>query len=359
MTGRERFRRLMAFERIDRLPLLELENYEGAAVDRWRTEGLPQDTSVVDFLGLDTVDVFAVNYWPVPGLPRETLAEDDEYLTIRDELGIVTRISKTLPGVIYEHVEHPVKTRRDWEALKDRLDPHDPSRYPADWGADLIARYNSSDKPVGLIIHPFFNRLGYYLMGTENFLLAFHDDPDFLRDMFDFWYQFIMASTEKALDAIRFDYVAIAEDLAYKHSTLVSPAMYREFWMPRQIPVRDLLHSHDIPLIGLWSSGDIRPILPMAIEAGFNGTWPIESQVGLNVIDLRRHYGRKLLLAGNISIASLIKGKDAIRREVEEKVVPLVKEGGYLPTVDDITPPEVPFDNYRYYISLLRDIVMP
>jgi uroporphyrinogen decarboxylase len=356
MTGRERFRRLMNLEPVDRLPLLELENYEGAAVDRWRTEGLPPDASVVDFLGLDTVDTFAVNYWPVPGLPRETIDETDEYLTIRDELGILTRISKALPGVVYAHLDHPIKTRRDWEALRDRLDPHDPARYPADWGPDLIAGYNNSDRPVGLIVHPFFNRLGYYMMGTENFLVAFHDDPGLMRDIFDFWSEFVIAATEQALRAIRFDYVAIAEDIAFKHSSLISPAMYREFWMPRQTPVLRLLQEFDIPVLGLWSSGDLRPILPMAIEAGFNATWPIEAQVGLNVLDLRRDYGRRLLLAGNIAIAALIKGKDAIRHEVETKVVPLVKQGGYLPTVDDITPPEVPFENYVYYVSLLRQV---
>lgn len=59
---------------------------------------------------------------------------------------------------------------------------------------------------------------------------------------------------------------------------------------------------------------------------------------------------------GNISIHALIRGKDAVRQEVISKVLPLLDTGGYLPAPDDIIPPEVSFDNYRYYIELLHRV---
>ena len=347
----------MRFERVDRVPLLEVENYEVATVERWRKEGLPADQSVADFLELDTIEHVPVDMWALPRFEREVIAEDDEYTTVRDEMGIVTRAAKANPTMIYIHLDHPVKTRSDWEKLKERFDPKDPRRFPPDWGTAAFERYNASENPVGLIVHPFFFRLGYYFMGTTNFMLAFYDDPALLHDMFSFWAEFCIALTEDLLANVQIDFAAFAEDLAYKNSSHISPQMYAQFWMPYQVEFIRLLKRHGVPTISLWSSGDIRPILPLAIEAGYNATWPLESMVGFSAPDVRREYGNSLALAGNIAIGALIEGKDAIRREVETKVAPLLDGGGFLPTVDDMTPPEVPFENYVYYINLLRELM--
>lgn len=346
----------MGFEPVRGLPLLEVEAYEGAAVERWRKEGLPADKTVAEFLGLDVLETVPLDFWPIPRSERQVIEENADYVTARDELGIVTRSSKRMPGVLYAHLDHPIKTRDDWEEMKQRFDATDPSRYPSNWGNELIERYNCAEHPVGLVLHPFFFRLGYYTMGTRNFMLAFYDDPQLIHDMFSFWAEFCMAVMKELLDRVRLDYVAIAEDLAYKHSSHISPRMYQEFWMPYQPEVIRFLRSHGVPIVSLWSSGDLHPILPLALEAGFNATWPLESMAGMDAVMIRRQYGKSLALAGNIAIAALINGKESIRREVETKVVPLAAEGGFIPTVDDITPPEVPFENYVYYIALLREV---
>jgi hypothetical protein len=356
MTSRERFRRVMTFQRADRLPILELENYEVTTIERWRREGLPADQTPTEFLGMDRVEPLIPNIWPRPRFERKVLAEDEEYVTVRDEHGLVTRSAKRNPSMIYIHEDYPIKTRRDWEAVKECFDPKDPARYPADWGPAAFERYNTCEHPVGLILHPFFYRFGYYFMGTENFMLAFYDDPEMMHDIFRTIGEFTQAVIEPILQNVKIDYVAVAEDLAYKNSSSISPAMYREFWLPYQSEVLGLCRAYGVPIIALWSSGDIRPILPLAIESGFNATWPLEAIVGITAPDLRRQYGKGLALAGNIGIHSLIAGKDAIKREVETKVVPLLDEGGFIPTVDDMTPPEVSFENYCYYISLLREL---
>jgi len=50
-------------------------------------------------------------------------------------------------------------------------------------------------------------------------------------------------------------------------------------------------------------------------------------------------------------------GKSADKKRVDTRVLPLLETGGYIPTVDDMTPPEVPFENYVYYIELLKEVV--
>jgi hypothetical protein len=38
-----------------------------------------------------------------------------------------------------------------------------------------------------------------------------------------------------------------------------------------------------------------------------------------------------------------------------ERLVPLMRAGGFIPSVDHQTPPEVSLDNYRLYLRLLKE----
>ena len=73
--------------------------------------------------------------------------------------------------------------------------------------------------------------------------------------------------------------------------------------------------------------------------------------------DLRQKFGRELRLIGGIDLDVLRRDKKAIRREVEEKVPPLVVDGGYVPLADGRVRIDVPFENYVYYRQLLQKVV--
>jgi hypothetical protein len=61
-------------------------------------------------------------------------------------------------------------------------------------------------------------------------------------------------------------------------------------------------------------------------------------------------------LIGGIDLDALRRDKEAIRREVEEKVPPLVADGGYVPLADGRVRADVPFENYVYYRQLLERV---
>jgi len=42
-------------------------------------------------------------------------------------------------------------------------------------------------------------------------------------------------------------------------------------------------------------------------------------------------------------------------RDEFERIFPVMKSGGYIPGVDHQTPPGVTMDNYRIYLSLLKE----
>jgi hypothetical protein len=61
-------------------------------------------------------------------------------------------------------------------------------------------------------------------------------------------------------------------------------------------------------------------------------------------------------LIGGIDLDALRRDKEAIRREVEEKVPPLVADGGYVPLADGRVRADVPLENYVYYRKLLEQV---
>jgi hypothetical protein len=71
---------------------------------------------------------------------------------------------------------------------------------------------------------------------------------------------------------------------------------------------------------------------------------------------LRQEFGRDLRLIGGIDLDALRVDKAAIRREIEEKVPPLIEDGGYIPLADGRVRADVPFENYAYYRRLLAEV---
>jgi hypothetical protein len=72
---------------------------------------------------------------------------------------------------------------------------------------------------------------------------------------------------------------------------------------------------------------------------------------------IRREFGRDLRLIGGIDVDVLRQDKEKIRREVMEKVPPLLSEGGYVPLADGRIRANVPYENYVTYRSLLEEVV--
>ena len=71
----------------------------------------------------------------------------------------------------------------------------------------------------------------------------------------------------------------------------------------------------------------------------------------------RERFGKDVLLLGNIDKRVLRDGatKADIEQEVMSKVPQLVRGGGYSPFVDHAVPPDVPFENFQYYMDLIHE----
>jgi hypothetical protein len=355
MTNRERFQRLMTYQPVDALPAVVFEPYEETAIERWRGEGLPADQHPIEFLGATPLAYAPAGFGPLPAFGPTVLADDGEYETVISWMGAVLRRYKANPSMFYGHLEHPVKTRADWDRYKERFQADTPGRTPADWGEAWVARLNAATSPIGICFFPFFFRLGFYALGMERFLTAFHDEPGLIHDMFSYWSQFVMAVIRPLLGEVPWDFAVFGEDLAGKNGPLISPRTYDEFWAPYQAPIIALLRDHGVPVICQWTAGEFGALIPSMLDQGFNCLWPLEVTAGMDALDLRKRYGQRLLLGGNIAKEAVVAGPSAIDAELE-RLLPLIREGGFLPGLDDMASPDMPFGHYRYLIDKVRSL---
>lgn len=353
----------MRFEPVDRPPNFELGAW-GQTKEQWIREGMPAHVAEemsfyeMPFFGVERRGFCRVNYGMRPAFEQQVLQEDERHVVFRDEGGIVRRALKegTVRGTrpsMDQYISFPVTDRESFERMKRRFDPMDPDRYPATWNK-LVQQYRSRDYPLCLVPNAC---LGLYStprrwMGTEAACVMFYDDPKLMHDMLDFIADFIIQVTARALQDVQVDYFNWFEDFAFKTGPLVSPAIFRQFLLPRYKRVNEHLRSHGVDTITLDTDGNCDVLIPLLIEAGINGLWPLEVAAGNDPRQMRKEYGRDLTLSGGIDKRVLAQDKKAIEEEVMSKVPPLVADGGYIPTIDHTVPPDVPYENLLYYLEV-------
>ena len=85
--------------------------------------------------------------------------------------------------------------------------------------------------------------------------------------------------------------------------------------------------------------------------------YPAEPAAGMDVVKLRQKYGTALAHKGGIDKHVLRESKEAIRKELEYKMQPLMQQGGMVFGLDHRIPNGTPLENYRYYVELGREIL--
>ena len=373
MTDRERYLRTMSLQETDRFPFHEIGAWE-QTLEEWKAQGLPEEEMEREggffkggtkILQLDRREFISLNMGPIPGFYR-VLEETDRYVIFTDSWGIKRRALKegTVRGMrlsMDTYLDFPVKKRGDFLELKGHFDPGEPSRYPKNWD-ELRERWRNRDYPLYLYQNCAFGGLYWNLrlmMGTEGVSYAFYDQPKLVHEILDWMVEYFMEVTGRVFEAlgdVEVDACIINEDFAHKTGPLISPKIYREFFLPRHRAIFDFLRRHGVKVIEFDSDGNFEVLIPMLIEAGVNCIWPLEAAAGMDPVKIRNEYRSDLAVSGGIDKRVLAEGKEAIEEELRRKIVPLLDIGGYIPTVDHAVQPGVPLENFLYYIELRRKI---
>jgi uroporphyrinogen decarboxylase len=267
-------------------------------------------------------------------------------------------LRKKYMGSIPHHVGHLLTDRESWRKhYLPRLDPTTPERYPVDWEASVaLWKDPKRDFPITVWSGSLFGWLRDW-MGMENVVVLPYDDPAWFEEMVTTLADCTIGSLTRALETgAEFESASMWEDMCYSGGPLLSPEHFKKYLVPHYRRITDLLHKHGIDVVWTDCDGKIDALLPHWLGAGINCMFPIEVGTwGADPIKYRKEYGKDLLLIGGFDKHALQGSRAAILAEIE-RLVPLVEEGGFIPLPDHRVPPDVPYENYLYYLREARRI---
>lgn len=356
MTGREKFLKIARFELKNEVFIPSCYQWFWKdTIKRWKKEGLPEDVHIEEYFGFDRMEVLPINMGFIPPFEREIIKEDEKIRVVVDESGVTKMEFKENAEISMPHwIEFPLKTKEDFEKkIKPRLNPHSPARYPV-WWEDKKRTLKERDYPLGISGGSLFGWLRNWI-GLENFSLLFYDAPEFVHEMMEYLEYFIIETAKKAIKEVEIDFVSFWEDMAYKTASLISPGMFKEFMLPHYKKITKLFQDAGIDILFVDSDGYINELIPLFLEGGVNGFYPLEVSANVDAVELRKKYPQIILL-GNIDKRVFSLGKKEIYEEVMKKVPYLIKTGGYFPAPDHSLPSDVPFENYQYYLNLIKSL---
>lgn len=131
MDNRTRIINTVLGKPVDRRPNFCMFGPWGGVEEQWQREGMvgPWREALGFDAGFEMIDV---NLGYSPEFEYKVIEDRGETRVVRDKMGVTQLIRKDY-GTLPHCIDFPVKDEKDWKALKARLDPDDPRRFPADW----------------------------------------------------------------------------------------------------------------------------------------------------------------------------------------------------------------------------------
>jgi len=306
---------------------------------------IPSETS---WLTGKRIDVLTELY---PPFPEAVLEETEEYVVRRNGLGGIDKLMKE-HAYLPIPIEHPLKDRKDWQALKARLN-WDVVRLSGGW-REKAERDIRGGWPLTLFVSGFFG-FPRKLLGDEALCVLYYDDPALLHDIGNTYCR-LLAKVRNAIrdSGLSIDKVIFWEDLAGNGGPIISPILFREFI---QRYYRQIIP--EFTQIGAYhfegdTDGNFDVLIPDFLDSGVTCLFPFEVNAGMDIVSTRQKYP-SLVIHGGIDKRILNQDKAAIDSELKRKLPLMVKTGGYLCTVDHRIMLGSSYANVRYFMKTLKD----
>jgi len=321
MNHEQRFRAVMGFQPVDRLPRIEWATWWDQTLRRWQGEGLGTCDRYEAYqeLGLDPY----WQHWFSPAAATCPAPPGHGQGLVRDEAG--------------------------YEALLPHLYP------PVEPALPGLARWAEAQRRgeglVWITLEGFF-WFPRRLLGIERHFYAFFDQPDLIHRINRDLAEHHVALLRRLGSVCRPVFMTFAEDMSYNHGPMLSEALFDEFLAPYYRRVVPLLEEMGT-LVMVDTDGDLTAMIPWLQGVGIQGALPLERQAGVDAAAIRRAFPTFRMI-GHYDKMVMPRGERAMREEFE-RLLPVMRSGGFIPSVDHQTPPGVSLEQYRCYVRLLAE----
>lgn len=355
MTDRERFNRQMHYQPFDRCFNMEFGYWDENFIEwpLFYENGITCNEEADQFFNFDRIFTIGGNVWMNPPFERQVVEIRERTAILVNEDGLLAEVPLDGHDTIPHYIRSSIVTPDDWKKVKaERFRLDDPER-KVDINTLKQQHPDNRDYPLGIWTGSMIGKIRDMLT-FEGLAYAIYDYPEMVEDMVETACQLVEQALDQLLPHFQFDFAAGWEDIAYKSGPIVSPKWFRRVITPRYRRIADKLHAHGVDLWYIDCDGDVRPILPYMMEGGVNCLFPYEVNSCTHPAELLKEYGKDLRIMGGFDKIELGKGREAIKKYMDT-LVPLVERGGYIPFCDHRCPPNVPPEDYLYYLDLKEE----
>jgi uroporphyrinogen decarboxylase len=334
MTSRERVRRALARQPVDRVPVFMWFHPRTAARLGELLEIPPGD--VAEAMGNDIRQTWVSNNYAMEGVVHK---RDGDGHT--DFWGI-----RWVRNFDFNQIEHfPLSGASREEVLG--------YRFPVEHSEFLLRRMLAvteapGDSYIGCDVSPCVFEMYWRLRGMEDAMADMAGDRALAREMFRRSADFSIALGEAACERYWLDWFWTGDDVSGQQSMMMSPALWRELIRPELERVFAVGKRRGLP-VAYHCCGALRPIIPDLIEMGMDILNPVQANCrGMDALELKREFGSQIAFMGGIDTQGVLPFGTAL--EVSRATARLVEGmtadgGGYILAASHTIPPDAPQEN--------------
>jgi uroporphyrinogen decarboxylase len=266
-----------------------------------------------------------------------------------DEWGTFYMKKSSVSWPIDAPFDYSIKSKRDLE----KFTPPDP------FIKERLTEVNKAIKIVGNRIAVFGGIQGpfttaFLMLGLENLCFWLIDNCDSVKKIFEMSNEFYMGAA-KVMVRAGVDGIILAEDLGYTGSLFISPDMYNDVLFPYLHDLISFVKSLDVPVI-LHCDGSIQEVLEGLVDMGIDAYHPVEKKAGMDILKVKKQFGDKICLIGNIDLVNTLRlgTPSDVEKEVKELIENVGPGGGYIVASEHSLNDGIPFEN----VIAIKDAVI-
>ena len=147
------------------------------------------------------------------------------------------------------------------------------------------------------------------------------------------------------------DFLCINSDFGFNTGPFISPGSFREFVTPYLSEIVDCIHGLGLKAM-LHSDGNLNLILDQLVGAGIDGLQSIDPQGYMDLTTVKREYGDRLFLMGNVHTAKLQDCDETVIRALARDAIRAGKpRGRYIFSTSNCVFRGMPLKSYQIMLD--------
>ena len=189
----------------------------------------------------------------------------------------------------------------------------------------------------------------------RDFAAGFFERPDEMKRESDRSVDAALESGKRLLDG-GIDGFTLCADYCFNSGPFFSPDMFREFGTPYLARLIDGYREMGAYVIK-HTDGDIMPILDQLVDCRPHGLHSLDPQARVDIAEVKRLYGDRICLCGNVNCGLMQTGTD---EEVIESVRYALEHGmpngGYIFAMSNVAFKGMPLERYELIMDVRRQL---